>query len=52
MGAWTFILPRLQEILGRPILYAGRPASASPAVGTLKVHNAQQAKLVQTAFTC
>ncbi len=51
MGAWTFILPRLQELLGRSITYAGRPPSASPAVGSLKVHNAQQAGLVEAAFT-
>jgi 2-oxoglutarate dehydrogenase E1 component len=51
MGAWTFILPRLQEILGREIHYAGRPPSASPAVGSLEIHNKQQAELVQKAFT-
>ncbi len=33
MGAWTFIEPRLRALLGRDILYAGRNASASPAVG-------------------
>ena len=51
MGAWTFILPRILRLLGREVAYAGRPASASPAVGTLQVHNRQQAELVQTAFT-
>ncbi len=33
MGAWTYIEPRLRALLGREILYAGRNASASPAVG-------------------
>ncbi len=50
MGAWTFILPRLQEIFGREPLYAGRQESASPAVGSLHVHMAQQAALVKKAF--
>jgi 2-oxoglutarate dehydrogenase E1 component len=51
MGAWTFILPRLQEIFGREIAYAGRAASASPAVGTLEIHSKQQAELVKQAFS-
>jgi 2-oxoglutarate dehydrogenase E1 component len=51
MGAWTFILPRLQEIFARDICYAGRAPSASPAVGTLEMHNKQQAALVRQAFT-
>lgn len=51
MGSWTFILPRLQEIFEKEIHYAGRAPSASPAVGTLQVHLAQQASLVKEAFT-
>jgi len=51
MGSWTFILPRLQENILPEVLYAGRPASASPAVGTLAVHTAQQEALVKEAFT-
>jgi 2-oxoglutarate dehydrogenase E1 component len=51
MGAWTFILPRLQEIFGRDVLYAGRQPSASPAVGTLEAHVHQQQILVQQAFS-
>ncbi|MEO6052931.1 MAG: 2-oxoglutarate dehydrogenase E1 component, partial [Chthoniobacterales bacterium] len=35
MGAWSFIQPRLRKILGQEIAYAGRVASASPAVGAL-----------------
>jgi 2-oxoglutarate dehydrogenase E1 component len=51
MGAWTFILPRLQEIFGREVLYTGRQPSASPAVGTLEAHVAQQNALVNDAFS-
>ena len=50
MGAWTFILPRLLNLFPGPILYAGRPASASTAAGTMAVHLAQQAALVKQAF--
>ena len=50
MGAWTFILPRLLNIFPGYIHYAGRPASASPAAGTMQVHQAQQAALVKQAF--
>lgn len=50
MGAWTFIAPRLEELLGRKPLYAGRPAAASPAVGAKKVHDLAQRRLVEEAF--
>ncbi|PWU11983.1 MAG: 2-oxoglutarate dehydrogenase E1 component [Verrucomicrobia bacterium] len=50
MGAWSFIFPRLQKLLKREILYAGRLASASPATGSATVHKRQQADLVEAAF--
>ncbi len=50
MGAWTFILPRLLNLFPGYIHYAGRPASASTAAGTIYVHQAQQAALVKQAF--
>lgn len=50
MGAWTFILPRLLKIFSTSIHYAGRPASASTAAGSMQVHAAQQAALVKQAF--
>jgi 2-oxoglutarate dehydrogenase E1 component len=50
MGAWTFILPRLLNLFPGYIYYAGRPASASPAAGTIQAHQAQQAALVKQAF--
>jgi 2-oxoglutarate dehydrogenase E1 component len=51
MGAWSFIAPRLEEALGRRPLYAGREAAASPAVGNLRTHQAEQAALVAAAFS-
>lgn len=51
MGAWTYIEPRLRALLGREIAYAGRNASASPAVGALALHKREQASLISDAFT-
>ena len=52
MGAWSFIAPRLQELLpeGRKLAYAGREASASPAVGAKTLHDREQKSLVAEAF--
>jgi 2-oxoglutarate dehydrogenase E1 component len=50
MGAWTFIEPRLRTIFCTDIAYAGREASASPAVGALVRHKREQARLVADAF--
>lgn len=56
MGAWTFVDRRIEDVLvalggkaTRP-RYAGRKAAASPATGSLKVHNAEQAALVADAL--
>jgi len=56
MGAWFFMQPRFSEVLGRMgldnvrISYAGRTERASPATGSEKVHQYEQAELVQSAF--
>jgi 2-oxoglutarate dehydrogenase E1 component len=50
-GAWPFVALNLQEHLkGRPLRRVSRPASSSPAVGTHKVHEREQAELVSRAF--
>jgi 2-oxoglutarate dehydrogenase E1 component len=51
MGAWTFIEPRLRAIFCREVAYAGRSASASPAVGALARHKREQAALIADAFS-
>ncbi|MGI3169175.1 2-oxoglutarate dehydrogenase E1 component [Pseudooceanicola sp. C21-150M6] len=55
-GAWTFIEPNVEWVLGRinakhqrPV-YAGRIATASPATGLAAQHKAQQAALVAEAL--
>jgi 2-oxoglutarate dehydrogenase E1 component len=50
MGAWSFIEPRLRQLFGRDIAYAGRNASASPAVGALAIHKREQACVIAEAF--
>src|SRR5262249_41846233 len=50
MGAWTFVAPRLQELMGFAFQYVGRDASASPATGAHSVHDREQAELVGAAI--
>ena len=51
-GAWFQIQHNLLENLedNQKLSYAGRPASASPAVGYYAKHNEQQKALIQSAF--
>jgi len=49
MGAWTFAAPRLHDLLGLPVQYVGRDASASPATGSKLVHDREQAEIVEAA---
>jgi len=50
-GGYPFIALNLPDVLdGRPLLRVTRPASASPAVGSLAVHEAQQREIVASAF--
>jgi len=57
MGAWFFVDPLLEDLMGeigmnagRPI-YAGRAEAASPATGLARRHQDEQAKLVDNALT-
>jgi len=51
-GAWFQIRHHLQACIGdkQSLRYAGRPASASPAVGYYQVHIEQQKRLVEQAL--
>lgn len=57
MGAWTFVDPRIENVLigGKHKTsrsrYVGRAEAASPATGSLKMHNAEQAKLIDEALS-
>lgn len=51
MGAWTFVQPRLQALLGdRTLRYIGRPERASPAEGHADAHEREQARIIAEAF--
>jgi 2-oxoglutarate dehydrogenase E1 component len=52
MGGWTFVAPRIMNELqdSQSLRYVGRQASASPAAGQMKVHKAEQNKLVEEAL--
>jgi len=50
MGAWTFVAPRLKELMGLEVQYVGRDASASPATGSKLVHDREQAEIVEAAM--
>jgi 2-oxoglutarate dehydrogenase E1 component len=58
MGAWFFVDRLIEEMLlalnhkgGTRASYAGRPVAASPATGSLQVHQAQQNELITKALT-
>jgi 2-oxoglutarate dehydrogenase E1 component len=53
MGAWRFIDERLRPLLnpsGRELRYIGRPESASPATGSGKRHQEEQAAIMSEAM--
>jgi 2-oxoglutarate dehydrogenase E1 component len=51
-GAWFFVQPCFMQSMlpGQKLGYAGRAASASPAVGYAHLHQSQQSALVEAAF--
>jgi 2-oxoglutarate dehydrogenase E1 component len=58
MGAWRFVRYRLDDLLEdlhgpceQRVRYVGRPASASPATGSAKVHSREQEKIVNEALS-
>jgi 2-oxoglutarate dehydrogenase E1 component len=54
MGPWHFIQDKMQAVLeggNREIRYVGRPESASPATGSGKRHQQEQAAIVEDALT-
>ncbi|MGE5764306.1 MAG: hypothetical protein ACM3ZF_10645, partial [Mycobacterium leprae] len=55
MGAWSYIALHLPERLSaagdpRTLRRVSRPASASPAVGSSRVHETEQAALIEATF--
>src|SRR5436190_93850 len=52
MGAWEFMRPHLEELIGDrcPLRYIGRARSSSPSEGSAAWHQVNQKKLVEQAF--
>ncbi len=53
MGAWTYVAPRLRDLLDPaiPLTYVGRAESASPAEGVHSLHVVNQARILREAVT-
>ena len=54
MGPWRFLREQIQPLLdatGRELRYIGRAESASPATGSLKRHQQEQAEILDEALT-
>ncbi len=49
-GSWWYMLEHLAPLTGGTLGYAGREASASPAVGSSKVHAMQQQAILDEVF--
>ncbi len=51
MGAWPFLKEHLPAVVGsRPLRLVSRPPACSPATGSAKLHEAEQAHLVASAL--
>ena len=51
MGAWSYIFPRLEKVVGTKVRYAGRRTASSPAAGSKAMHYREQKALLAEAFT-
>ena len=54
MGPWRFLREQIQPLLdasGRELRYIGRSESASPATGSHKRHQQEQAEILDEALT-
>jgi 2-oxoglutarate dehydrogenase E1 component len=50
MGCWSFVRPRLEKIIGKPIEYIGREGSSSPATGFPHIYRKEQTAIVDKAI--
>ncbi len=52
MGAWNFVRPLLEEVLGNrlSLKYVGRMPNASPAEGSTSLHAAHHTEVIEKAF--
>lgn len=50
MGAWPYLRPHLEKIIGRHPTYIGRPEAASPATGFPAIYKRQQEAVLEKAL--
>jgi 2-oxoglutarate dehydrogenase E1 component len=50
MGAWRFVQPRLEAVVGKPLTYIGRRESPTPATGFPHVFRREQAEILNRAI--
>ena len=49
MGGWSFVRPRIESVIGKPLSYVGRQPAASPATGFPAIYRQQQAAIIDAA---
>ncbi len=50
MGAWTFIRPHIERVVGQVLTYVGRKASSSPATGFPMIYKTEQNEIADKAI--
>ncbi|PNF23062.1 putative 2-oxoglutarate dehydrogenase E1 component DHKTD-like protein, mitochondrial [Cryptotermes secundus] len=50
MGAWSYIRPRFENLIGRRLKYAGRGPLATPAVGIGQLHQKEAEEVITKPF--
>ncbi|TMW39675.1 hypothetical protein DOY81_015245, partial [Sarcophaga bullata] len=50
MGAWSFVKPRFENLVGKQLLYCGRAEAPTSATGIGKVHKREVEQIVQQPF--
>ena len=51
MGAWTYIAPRLRQVVGKDLTYTGREEASSPATGAKAAHYRELKAYLKAAFS-
>jgi 2-oxoglutarate dehydrogenase E1 component len=49
MGAWRFMRPRLEALIGAGVTYIGRSAASSPATGFPAIYNQEKSDILARA---
>ncbi|XP_056646594.1 2-oxoadipate dehydrogenase complex component E1 [Diorhabda sublineata] len=50
MGAWSFVKPRFENLIGMKLIYTGRDVLPTPAVGIGKLHQEQAESVINRPF--